>query len=498
MKLTDGVYEPRLYQAKALDWVVDNWKNAQRLVIHAPVGSGKSLILRAIQRGYGGMIVTPNNVLVHQYRESYPELNSYIGQNNYRCKNIDLPCHVVQRKYKCKNSFSCPFTISRRNFADGKDTVTNTMMCHTLHKDNPPSTILADEAHTIIGNIRQMTNKTIRFTAKHRDIFRKYKINPMELNSDFVFHDFMQAQLDEVRKQIQLHPESDVLANEEYALETTLKHFLDHPELMVRIPEKDRLTHFSVYVSRNYLSSVIGKKSILTSGTLLKHDLSEMLGDEYEEYTIPSPIPAANRGVILNPSSFKHNKSEMDLEALADRILEVQAKTNLNAICHITYGMAPDMEMYLARKFQGNLFIYTKPEDKARTVNAYMESCTKSREGNLLVGAGIVEGLDLKGDLARVNIITKLLFPNIGDPFIQKRMSLPDGRLFYLGETIKNMLQAIGRTTRGPDDKSVTEILDSNIFKLLTDGRKLGLINKDFDDSLLLSDNDKRKAYHAL
>jgi Rad3-related DNA helicase len=237
---------------------------------------------------------------------------------------------------------------------------------------------------------------------------------------------------------------------------------------------------------------------VLTSGTLLKHDLNEILGSDYEEYSIPSVIPAKQRGVILSPSPFKHNQTEMDPEKLADRIIETFNVTGLNAVCHVTYSLGKLLVPYLERKFKGNLFAYTDTKTKKQTVSAYCESADKNKSGNLLVGAGIVEGLDLKDDLARVNIITKLLFPNLGDPFIRKRMSLPDGKLFYAGETIKNMLQAIGRTTRGPNDKSVTVILDNNANKLIGDGRKLGLITKDFDESLLFSENEKKEAFSSL
>jgi Rad3-related DNA helicase len=80
--------------------------------------------------------------------------------------------------------------------------------------------------------------------------------------------------------------------------------------------------------------------------------------------------------------------------------------------------------------------------------------------GGVMLACGMAEGVDLKGDLCHVNIIPKLQFSYLGDPWVQKRKELHDGDLWYSLATVKWMLQAAGRSTRSEKDYSEIYILD--------------------------------------
>lgn len=497
----DGVYTPRDYQVDAFNWLDTHWKDEPYKVLHASVGSGKSSIIKTLQRKHGGIIINPNNVLVDQYTKTYKELNPYIGASNYRCDNLKATCSYVQSKYSCPKVAcgTCPLTLSRMRFDKGEPTVTNLMMAWHIRDKIKKQVRYVDEAHQVPNMIRQMTNKTMLMGVKQKKLLKKLNLSIPDLVSDFNFGAFLDASYAEVSQALYEAPDElkTALEMEQYSIATIQEHFKEHPELFVRIPEGDKLHHFSVYLSKSYLQGIFGRNAVLLSGTLLKHDLAEMLGNNYAEYTVPPPISNEARPIILSPSEFKHNKAEMNPELLADRIIGIFEATGLNTLTHTTYGLAKQVEPFIKAKFKGRLFMYTEPEHKTRTLDAYMKAASGG-QGNMLLGAGLVEGLDLKDGLARVNIITKLLFPHLGDPFIQKRMSLSDGRMFYVGETLKSLMQSVGRTTRGPDDYSLTYILDNNAQKLIDDGRKLGLIDNSFTSSILRTTGDKQNHYKRL
>ena len=77
----------------------------------------------------------------------------------------------------------------------------------------------------------------------------------------------------------------------------------------------------------------------------------------------------------------------------------------------------------------------------------------------MLVSPSLREGVDLPDDFLRFQILTKLPFPDLGDPWTAARQSR-DPR-WYATETAKALLQAYGRSCRHADDHGVTYVLDA-------------------------------------
>jgi len=99
-------------------------------------------------------------------------------------------------------------------------------------------------------------------------------------------------------------------------------------------------------------------------------------------------------------------------------------------------------------------------EDKQEKIDEW------TRKGGILLGSGCSTGLDLHGDLCRLNIVTKLQFPNLKSDLVQKRLALPGGKRSYSLTALRELLQACGRSTRNENDYSVTIILDERFARL--------------------------------
>jgi Rad3-related DNA helicase len=75
-------------------------------------------------------------------------------------------------------------------------------------------------------------------------------------------------------------------------------------------------------------------------------------------------------------------------------------------------------------------------------------------------------------------------FPSLSDIYVKKRKALTGGDDWYSAETAKTFLQAIGRTTRGPDDMSTTFVLDSRFKGVYGSWKRQGLVPKYVQDSV--------------
>jgi Rad3-related DNA helicase len=71
----------------------------------------------------------------------------------------------------------------------------------------------------------------------------------------------------------------------------------------------------------------------------------------------------------------------------------------------------------------------------------------------------MTEGVDLKDDLSRFQIIMKVPYPYLGDKLIKKKMNKYDW--YYGYATAKTVVQSVGRSVRNDKDVAVTYILDS-------------------------------------
>jgi Rad3-related DNA helicase len=106
------------------------------------------------------------------------------------------------------------------------------------------------------------------------------------------------------------------------------------------------------------------------------------------------------------------------------------------------------------------LINYENSKEKASTLELF-----KKKEGAVLVGPSILEGLDLKDDMSRFQIFFKVPYPSLGSPHIKAKMNQVPG--WYDWKTTVSFLQGVGRSVRSKDDWAVTYVLDACFKNLL-------------------------------
>ena len=154
-------------------------------------------------------------------------------------------------------------------------------------------------------------------------------------------------------------------------------------------------------------------------------------------------------------------------------------KTNHNFVasgvvvhnCH-TFKIAK----YLRENLKSDRILIHGSEDRVQKLQEHM----KSPKPTVLLSPSMQEGVDLKDDLSRFQIICKVPFPYLGDKIVKKRMHR--WPWWYPLQTAKTVVQSLGRSIRNHEDHAVSYILDVDWDRFYD--RHSDLFPQSFKDSL--------------
>ena len=219
----------------------------------------------------------------------------------------------------------------------------------------------------------------------------------------------------------------------------------------------------------------LGHKVLFMSATLLSHDkFAQTLGidkDQISGKSLPSPFPTSNRPILHVPMG-KMTSKEIDntlpvLCSAIEKILE-QHKEEKGIIHTHSYKISN----YIKNNVKSSRLLFSTASDRDDILKKHM----KSKKATVLVSPSMTEGVDLKGDFSRFQILCKVPYPFLGDKIVKKRMN--KWKWWSSFQTAKSVIQSIGRSIRSKDDKAVTYILDSDWSRFFK--YNAGLFPKDF------------------
>lgn len=192
-------------------------------------------------------------------------------------------------------------------------------------------------------------------------------------------------------------------------------------------------------------------------------EYAKMLGIKTEDYhaiTMDHPVDVERRQVNYMPViSMSGGFSSENARKMAGFIAELyEGHKGENGLVHTaSYKLAEEIMSYLPPHVRTNAFIGRNREN---TMNALGLS-----KGVLCLSPSMVEGYDLKHDLARWQVIAKIPFGYLGDPKIKYMAEKFKGS--YNRDTVLKVVQSAGRVVRGTDDFGTTYILDKSLDKLI-------------------------------
>jgi ATP-dependent DNA helicase DinG len=202
-----------------------------------------------------------------------------------------------------------------------------------------------------------------------------------------------------------------------------------------------------------------GNKVLMLSATILNHRaFCDNLGislEECEFISIPSPFPVSNRPIMFFPAGKMSSKyidaTLPKLSTMIEAIIEEHKGEKGIIHCH-SYKVAK----YLKNNIKSNRLLIHNSENR----DQILEKHIKAKKDTILLSPSMSEGVDLKQDLSRFQVLCKVPYPYLGDPIVKKRMNKRNS--WYPLQTAKTIVQSVGRSVRSMDDKAVTYILDQD------------------------------------
>ena len=510
----------RKEQQEAIDFalkaLIDDDKKF--VIIEAGTGVGKSAIGLTIARylnnyfknhiddlyGGGAYFLTTQKVLQEQYENDFGKqsgiMKSLYSATNYQCKyHKQNDCRTSQQLLKGEKKTSkfykactmdCRYKNKKIAFLDSPESVTNFPYFITEStfsgKIKPRNILVIDESHNTEAVLSNFVEIGVSQFFCEKIIKAKFpdKITPVNFVK-WILNDYfpkLQAQILHFENQIenlglggklkqlqQIAMRYEMLTTHAGKLESFLQDYeKDNWVMEVQETEKKgykRVVYRAIDVSKfadSYLFKM-GRKVVMLSATILEaKTFVKSLGLKDEDYaaiSIPSPFPVENRPIfqssIGSMSAGKINESLPKIKAAVQAILDEHSGEKGIIHCH-TYRIARYLEYNLkARKYKKRLIFHDSSNREKK-----LKEHINSKQPTVLVSPSMTEGIDLKGDLSRFQVLCKIPYPYLGDPIIKKRMHKYRG--WYALQTAKSIVQSCGRSVRSKKDTAITYILDSD------------------------------------
>ena len=175
---------------------------------------------------------------------------------------------------------------------------------------------------------------------------------------------------------------------------------------------------------------------------------------------VKSDFPVENRPIYpmniayLNFNNLQLPEIKSSITKTVDNIMTIHK--NDKGIIHTTsYEQLNFIKEKISQENTRRLLV-TDPEIQRDEI---IQEHINSVKPTVLISPSLHTGLDLKGELSRFQIITKVPYPNKNDRWINaKRNSNED---WYYWQTALKLVQASGRSIRSKEDWARTYILDS-------------------------------------
>jgi ATP-dependent DNA helicase DinG len=194
--------------------------------------------------------------------------------------------------------------------------------------------------------------------------------------------------------------------------------------------------------------------------------------NEVKFIQVKSDFPIENRPIYplniayLNFNNLQLSEVKSNITKTIDNIMTIHRKDK--GIIHTTsYEQLNFIKENIPQDNARRLLV-TDPEIQRDEV---IQEHINSVKPTVLISPSLHTGLDLKGELSRFQIITKVPYPNKGDRWINAKRHLDED--WYYWQTALKLAQAYGRSIRSKEDWAKTYILDSAFGYFLNKNRSV-------------------------
>lgn len=491
-------------------------------IIEAPTGTGKSGFGIAAASwaktkpntggdGHrnGGYILSPQKTLTAQYMKDFSDmgLTELKGKANYWCHEHDTDCDTGalfnnsseqgDARQVCEG---CPYKIAKKTMlASGVGTMNFAYFLNETQYAGQLGTremLVLDEGHNTEQQVLGFTDTEISTKrAEEVGCGRLPFIKPGENAKcfDFLVQTFRPALIEYMAKLVDLLDEAKLTNNRpdkiKYAKKLDsydkytcrLNRFInseDHRDWLCwtntdKGSKNEGTLTIKPLTATLFADEILFRKAnkiLMMSATILDFKtVMRNLGiksEDAEVLALGSDFPLENRPIFFWPcGSMSHKFIEKTLPNMADGVQQLLNKyQNKKGIVHThSYKITKYLIEYLRSRGFGPRIITHDSEQGSR--EAAVARHLESPDPTVLFSPSMTEGLDLKEDLSRFQIITKVPYPFL-DPYVKARLTRDEA--WYNWQTALTLVQATGRSVRSKTDKAHTYILDSAFEYFLT------------------------------
>jgi Rad3-related DNA helicase len=444
---------PRSEQAAVLLELEATWDRWDVFVLRMPVGAGKSRVAhcisawlaskqRSLLKEPAATILTPTNVLVNQYLDDWPDLPTIKRINTY-------PSRAA---YETAKSVGLRAPMRVLNYYS-----------YLAHRAYAPC-VVVDEAHNLVPFLQNM--EALNIWPHLLDV--PDWVRTTDQLAGWAQSDG-RAKTAKLAAKLAQHPDT-------YVVERVREDYRGHERDCIKLlPLTPRNNRPILWPGRRV------KKLVFMSATFHQEDLYD-LGLEGRRVKIidcGSPIPPDRRPIVYAPvGSLGAAHRSRTMPDLVEGIQRLLAKHPERGVIHTTYAMARELR---AGSLGGaDRLVWHGHANKDRVFREWLANPGGTGDGRVLVACGFAEGIDLAGDRARWQGVTKLLYPDRSDTAVAAKAALrPD---WYAWMAAKTLQQTVGRVSRGPMDFGVTYVLTSEFGHLYA--RNRDMFPESFNQSL--------------
>lgn len=479
------------------------------IIVEMPTGSGKSPV--AISAGLwssNAYCLTSQKVLQDQYirdfldKEGY-EVSVLKGRGNYECNFLGSPamcneCYEPARK-KCYKEGTCLYQNTKRRTALSTIALMNyayflnVIECDPSELFKPRKLLIMDEAHNVESELLNQTEFLLS-----EFMFKRvgYITNVPTYDELSDYQRWIEDNIDLIQKMLGQKTddlETLNLKRMRYDRASTafLKFSTDASELTSQIEELDRLVRrmklfLSTLKTVEWIFTVekteklqmkkvvfrpltvdmfaedsilkFGEHRIYMSATILdSKSFCKSLGinrDEAVFIRVPSTFPSHNRKIYFTNTGY------MNIDNISDTLPNVARDVKRALDYHklekgVIHCNSYKISQYIENNCIDSRLIFHDSISRQKMLEKFLTST----EPLVLVSPSMTEGIDLKDDLARWEIIVKIPYLYIGDKQIARRMKVDPE--WYTWQTCLTLVQSYGRIFRSENDWGTAYIFDS-------------------------------------
>lgn len=496
-------YPPRPEQKRIINEIIEaiemGFKN---IIVEAGTGTGKSAIATTIARYIGdSYILTMTKQLQNQYLDDFDYMLSEIkGKSNYSCGLKNSNCEdcliddynddAKKKKPHCKY---CSYRTALKKAQNSATMLTNYDYLYAAgnYADlfQPRELLILDESHNLEKKIMQFIGKTLN----RQSILKHYGIDifyPVTQGSTLKSIDNKNYWIGILERLTEIAFKNHAMEPNRKLREKYLKDIQKYDYLKSKLEDedarfiielptkkailKDKLTEgkfhdglkaeFKPLTISEYSDSLLhfGDIRLFLTGTLGNKDkFCEWIGiDPKETYYIyvKSPFPVEHRPIIKAYTGSMSNNRWNNSKHI-NKIKEIINKhKGQKGVIHT----ASNQQAWFIKKQLNSKNVWVAYGATREDTIRRFEHINKPV---ILIGAGLKDGVDFKGDKCRYQIMFKMPYPSLAGKQVNIRMHYDQS--WYAYQTIMPLMQAYGRGIRDMDDYCIMYVLDSDFEKLL-------------------------------